>query len=298
MELSRTELSILSELAEKPRSISEVARLVGKSQPAASAAIGRLRRKGFVTVKRSGMRKLVEIGDAKHAQILKELMQTYHHVPWHSLLAYSQLMPLLGESIPPSVMSRVTQWRTMRSLMAHGIVIKDKNGIKLNPRFGRLAELGQEYWRFYNAKMATSLPHDAAIVWTSGPEFIVRVPGRTRITDKRFKPTATTVLPRYGIRLISKFDYYYYTPFRRKLRVEDIVLHTICIDGLANTLYAMILMAKTKPDTEYLRCHAERLGLHTKVDSILHLFATREASPGLPSWQELAEKARDYGVKI
>ncbi len=278
-----------------------MAKRIGKSQPTATAAVEKLQAKGFVATKRAGMRKMVELSQAKHAQLLKELFLAYPHVPWESILADSQIHPLLKlENVATTSVSRVTEWRAMRNLMAHGIIIPEAEGQTVNPRFDKITEFIREFVNFINLKLAAQVSENAAIVWAFGSQFIIRVAAGTAIRDKRFKPTATTALATYGIPLISDVEYYYFSPLRRALRPEDIVLHTILIDGVTNVTYALILMAKAKTNPDYLLATAERLGLRDQVEGMLHFLGSHEPQNNtvLPNWNEFAERAKDYGVRI
>ena len=300
-EFSRTELEILRELTRSSASISELANHIGKSQPTATAAVENLQAKGFVTTKRAGMRKMVGVSQAKHAQLLRELILAYPHVPWESILANSQILPLLKlESVAPASVSRITEWRAMRNLMAHGIIINEAESQTVNPRFDKISEFIREFLNFTNLKLAAQVSENAAIVWASGSQFIVRVAGGTAITDKRFKPTATTALATYGITLISDVEYYFFSPLGRAPRPEDIVLHTILIDGVTNVTYALILMAKVKTDPDHLLTAAEKLGLRAQVEGMLRFLTSHEPQVNtvLPKWDEFAERAGDYGVRI
>lgn len=298
---SRTELEILRKLTQSSASISELANHIGKSQPTATAAVENLRAKGFVATKRSGMRKMVGFSQAKHAQLLKELFLAYPHVPWESILANSQILPLLKlESVAPASVSKTTEWRAMRNLMAHGIIINEAEGETVNPRFDKITEFIREFVNFANLKLAAQVSENAAIVWASGSQFIIRVAAGTAITDKQFKPTATTALATYGIALISDVEYYYFSPLGRALRAEDVVLHTILIDGVANVTYALILMAKVNIDPDYLLTEAEKLGLRRQVEGMLRFLTSHEPQTNtvLPKWDEFAQRAGDYGVRI
>jgi Mn-dependent DtxR family transcriptional regulator len=300
-EFSKTELEILRDLTRSSASISELANHIGKSQPMATAAVENLQEKGFVATERSGMRKMVGFSQAKHAQLLKELFLTYSHVPWESILADSRILPLLKlEHVTPDSVSRATEWRAMRNLMAHGIIINKAQGRTVNPRFHKISEFIREFVSFANSKLAAQVSESAAIVWASGAQFIIRVAAGTAISDKRFKPTATTALATYGIRLISDLEYFYFSPVKRALRPEDIVLHTILIDGVTNVTYALVLMAKVKTDPDSLLTEAEKVGLRSQVEGMLHFLASHEPQNGtvLPRWSEFADKARDYGVRI
>ena len=300
-EFSRTELEILKELAHSSTSISELARRIRKSQPTVTTAIEKFQARGFVMVERRGMRKLVRVSETKHAQLLREIILAHPHVPWQSLLAFSQILPLLElEGIMPTTISRTTEWRALRNLMAHGIIRKDDKGIRLNPRFHKIREFVREFSSFINSRLAAQVSEDAVIVWASGSQFIIRVGSGTRIPDRRFKPTATTALPRYEIHLLSDVEYYFFSLKPEELEPEDVVLHTLLINGVTNVTYALILIAKTKIVRNLLLSRAETLGLHGQVEAMLKFLDTHKPQRDaiLPSWEEFAEKARDYGVDL
>ncbi|MFH0849128.1 MAG: helix-turn-helix domain-containing protein [archaeon] len=298
-EFSSTELQTLKELAHSSSSISDLAKSIRKSQPTATATIERLQEKGFVDVQRRGMRKFVKISQTRHAQLLRELMLMHPHVPWHLLLSHSQIFPLLrigGAS--HTAVSRATEWRAFRNLMAHGIISKTDNAIQVNPRFSKVREFIHEFSSFMNSRLASQVSEAAAIVWASGPQFIIRVPQGTKIKDKRFKPTATSALPYYGVSLISDREYYFFSPKGGRLRPEDIALHTLLLNGVINATYVLVLMLKARINRTILVQKAEIVGLRAQVDAMLRFLDSHEtqANAVLPSWNEFAEKAREYGV--
>jgi len=301
-ELSQTELEIFRQLTKSPASISELVNQTRKSQPQVTKGIQRLQAMGLAKLERAGMRKIASISDTKHADLLKDIMLVYPHVPWELLLKYSQVFPFLeSQREEPAIISKTTQWRALRNLMAHGLVNRNANGVLTIPeRFRKLVDFYHELSRFINSKLAGSLSDAAVIVWSSGSQFIIRIPAEIRIHDRRFKLTGTSALPKYGIPLISEVDYYYYSPFAEKLRVEDVLLHVVLTDGVTNVTYGLILMAKVKIRQDYLLRKADRVGLRSQVDAMLRFLATRASQPSvtLPNWDEFAQKANDYGVKV
>ena len=300
-ELSRTELAALREIIRSPISISALAKRIRKSQPVATEVVKRLKARGFITVERVGTRKLVRLSEAKHAQLLRDIMLANTHVPWESLLSFSQILPLLKfEGAVSAPVSRTTEWRSLRNLMAHGIVSRGERWVKINPKFSKVAEFIHEFSSFVNSTLATQASESAVIIWSSGSQFIMRVPEGENIRDSRFKPTATTALPRYGIPLMSNVEYYYYSPVRGKLKAEDVLLHTLLVDGVTNVTYALVLLAKAKINREHLLRKAEMHNLKDQVMAMLKFLDTRERQidSNLPTWIEFEQKARDYGVNL
>jgi hypothetical protein len=183
-------------------------------------------------------------------------------------------------------------------MMSRGIVSRENDGLRINPRFRKLADFIQEAQDYNNSRLASQISPDAVIVWSQGSKFIIRVPHEAGITDKRFQQTATTRLADYGIPLMTNHDYYVFMRNPRRLRTEDILLHMLLVDGVSKTTYALILMRKTRIDNEYLARRAQEYQLRDKVEAMLRFLDTHEAQPGmlLPTWEEFAEKAGIYGV--
>jgi predicted transcriptional regulator len=299
-ELSKTELEILSQVSESPGSISELAKRIEKSAPVVTEAVNRLISKGLVDEHKGPNRRTVKLSERKHAQLLRELMLKHPHVPWQNLLSFSGIIPLLkleqGTALP--IASRSTEWRALRNLMTHGIISKKDNALEVNPIFEKATEFIKEFQNYYNQKLAREASEKAVIVWSKGPNFIVRVPGNEIIRDHRFKPTATTKMPEYGVSLISNIKFYFFSPLAKPITPVDVVLHTLLTNGITNTTYALILMAKVSIDRKKLLTKAEEYGLRPQIQGMIDFLDRRETPPSviLPTWSEFAEKARDYGA--
>jgi len=88
------------------------------------------------------------------------------------------------------------------------------------------------------------------------------------------------------------------------LRLEDILLHTLLIEpkNVRYVTYALLLLKKIEGciDRLYLQQEAERLGLSDEVNALLQFLEKRKrlSEQALPSWNEFAIKAKDYGVTI
>jgi len=83
----------------------------------------------------------------------------------------------------------------------------------------------------------------------------------------------------------------------KSITPEDTVLHTLLTDGVTNTTYALILMAKISIDRKKLLNKAEEYRLGHQVQAMMDFLDGKEtsSSANLPKRSEFAEKARDYG---
>ncbi len=181
--------------------------------------------------------------------------------------------------------------------MSHGIISMKDKSLEINPKFEKAGEAIREFQNYYNLKLAREASDLAVIVWSKGQDFIVRIPDDDVIKGERFKPTATTKMPEYGIPLVSNVKFYYYSPRVKSITPEDTVLHTLLTDGVTNTTYALILMAKISIDRKKLLNKAEEYRLGHQVQAMMDFLDGKEtsSSANLPKRSEFAEKARDYG---
>src|SRR2546428_30275 len=250
---SRTELEVFKELIPSSASISDLSRRINKSPPTVMVAVETLQEKGLVDFEKKGNRKIIKTSESKHAHLLQELFLEFPHISWQEVLSYSGIIPLLDrDATDPEKASRTTQWRALRNDMAHGLVTRHDNKITISPRFQKLEEFIQEFRRFNNSRMATIASKAAAIIWSRGSQFIMRVPLGTTISDPRFRPTATTLMPRYGVPLISNVEYYYFSPSAETIGPEEVVLHSLLTDGITNVTLGLILIAKAELDRNRL----------------------------------------------
>lgn len=306
--LSRTELELLKQVAESSSSVSELGKRLGKSQPRTSVILKKLQEKGLVNVRRRGMSKLVEFDDTKHAILMRNLLLRYAHIPWENLLSFSSFTILnsivhgLTEQKLEDARSKVTLWRHLRNLMAHGIVIQEDNNYKINPRYKALINFFEEYNSYMIQQLAHEASDQASIIWQNFIEFLIRVPYQDRVRKPNFHLTGISAFAKYGINIISDYDYYFYTNRKRKLSKEDYALHTLLIEkgNVTYVTYTLLFIKKLREELHksYLLKEAQRFGLKKQVNAML-LFLARKKPPAnvvLPSWAEFKQKAEQYNV--
>jgi len=306
--LTRTEIELLKRVTESSSSVSELGKRLGKSQPRTSIILKKLQEKGFVALRRKGMSKLVEFDDTKHAILMRNLLLRYNHIPWENLLTSSSFTILNGivhgltnQELEEAI-SKTTLWRHLRDLMAHGIVIQEDNNYKINPRHETLINFFEEYANYTIQQLANEASEKASIIWRNFIEFLIRVPYQDKIRKPNFFLTALSALAKYGIEIISDYDYYFYTNRKRRLSKEDYTLHTLLVEkgNVTYVTYALLSIKKFREELSksYLLKEAQRFGLEKQVNAML-LFLERKRPPAnvvLPSWTEFKQKAEQYNV--
>ncbi|HKW04545.1 MAG TPA: hypothetical protein VJN71_04525 [Nitrososphaerales archaeon] len=258
------------------------------------------------------MSKSVEIVDRDHARLLAEMIRAEPYIPWEKVLSYSNMAVLLanatGEKDFQRGLSKVTKWRKLRNLAAHGLLPKGGNKSGLNLK---LIQFAEAYADFISAKFGRKvLPQKAIVIWEKGYSYFFRIGRReleeekVKISGKNFIKTALSSFPQYGIQLITDDLYYYYEPAVKKLDLEDIILHTLLIGrgSQAYTTYALLLFFKKIKSISFqiLKEKSKRYGL---LESVVNIIQFVDSKGGirpwpLPKWSELREQANNYGIDI
>jgi len=260
----------------------------------------------MVSTERVGMKKYVQMNDAKHAVVVKELLQTYSHVPWENLLSDSSLRVLfeiLNNKTPEleDYLSKRTVFRHLSSLAEYGVIKESEGGYVINPRYGPLIEFLEEYQSYIVREIVGSIVEDGVILWQKDLECLIRTPKPVVKRDNLFK-TGISRFADFGMKLITNYDYYFYSEKKKKIGKEDTVLHALLAerDSVRNITYCLIFIKKFEQelDRRYLLIEAEDFDICELVQRMLGFLTDRKRGPDgmLPSWREFVEKAEEYGV--
>ncbi len=133
-----------------------------------------------------------------------------------------------------TALNRHTISAALSKLSKYGLILKKNGKFVINERHRQLADFINSYWSHYAYQCL--LEEDAVILWQRGPEFLFKtqIEAGKSIERDVIQATAVTVFSRYGLRLITGTRYYFHS--RRKLTIEDHIIHTILIDR-QNTIY-------------------------------------------------------------
>jgi len=303
---TKSEIRALREVSMDRATVSRLHNRLSMSQSGASVLVKRLQQKSLVTTKRVGMKKFVEMNDAKHAVLVKELLQTYSHVPWEELLADSSLI-ILFEIFNSKTcelegsLSKRTVSRHLNRLAEHGIIKDSAGGYLINSRYGPLIEFLEEYQSYIVREIVGSLVEDGVILWQKDFECLIRTAKSAVKRDDLFR-TGISRFADFGIKLITNYDYYFYSEKKKKMRREDIVLHALLAerDSVRNVIYCLIFLKKFEQelDRTYLLKEAENFNIRELVEQMLVFLRDKKRGLDvmLPSWSEFVEKAEEYGV--
>ena len=300
---SKAELQMLREIARGNYELSSIQAKLSIKPPLLTYTLKKLQNKGLIKIAHKGAKKQVSFSDTKHAILLKNLLSIYDYVDWENVLkgkAIEILFQVLTDSDKLTAVPRNTLWRYMKDFKSRGIIQE----CKVNPQFRGLSEFLEEYQSFFAKKMANEFSDNSVILWQREMEFLIRTPKAVKAPTRAFHKTATSIFSVYDLPLFSEFDIYFYSTTKKSITPEDAILHTLLLEpgNVRYSTYALLLLKKTEKqiDKTYLLREAEHFGLETQVKVMLEFLQTHIRPEGqpLPTWDDFAGKARDYGVMV
>jgi hypothetical protein len=180
-----------------------------------------------------------------------------------------------------------------------GIVQKVASTYDMPSRFQALEEFVIEYRRYLNQRIAQEFANDAVVLWECNTEFIIE--SIAPQAKKGFQLTGASSFARFGIPLIALRSCFFYSPSAKRLKLEDIILHSLLLPEAERNLLPTLLVWRKQEralNLEYLKARAKVYGTTKPVRQIAEYFASegRERAPGFPPWKEFVLKAQEYGI--
>ena len=307
MKLTESELKCLRLIARNSKaSISEIATALSALPQQVSRVVRSLEERGFVMTKRVARSKTVYLSDTKHAVEWRSLILEFSHVPFEQLLAGGALevlstiycMKLKGRKEIAAQCTLVSETAiaiTIKRLKEVGIVQKKDSLYSVSPRFKTLSSLVTEFSHFLDQRVASDFSRDAVVHWNCGNEFIIE--SKRSKEGNGFVLTGPSAFGRFGIPLLVPSNYFYHSPFTRKLSLEDNILHSLFIEN--RSMLPILLVWKKnekKLNMNYLTEQGEKYGVKRLLDEIGEYFRLegRARRAGFPIWDEFQLRAKEY----
>ena len=291
--VNATTLSIFREL-KKPISISEIADLLGLDHSTVSTAVSLLVVEGLAEKQRDGKKVLVKRSNTLHARSLEDILKEYPRLPIEKLFTNSS-MEVMGVLMHPhnitdiaaiTGLNRHTVSTALKNLSGYGIVLKERGRFIMNERHLQIVDLVNNYWRFAANQRLRDIVDDAIILWQRGSEFLFKTQADLgQSGEQNIHPTATAVFSRYDLQIITTNRYYFYS--KRRLKVEDNIIHTILIDPQNPTYNSYALSLATQSGATDLLKVGRRYDLEKHIESLLKYQRTKDKNSNtvLP-WSE------------
>ena len=275
-------------------SISELADLLGLDHSTVSTAVSSLIAEGFAEKQRDGKKVFVKRSNTLHAHSLEYILNEYPRLPIEKLFTNSSMEVLSALAHPHNItdiasmtgLNRHTVSSSLSKLSGYGIVLKEKGRFIVNKRHRHIVDFVNNYWRFIANQRLRNITDDAIILWQRGSDFLFKTQIDLECSSKfDVHQTATTVFSRYNLQTITTTRYYFHS--KRRLKVEDNIIHTILIDPQNPTYNSYALSLATQSGATDLLKVSRHYDLEKHIESLLEYQRTKEKNSNtvLP-WNE------------
>ncbi|MDR1991891.1 MAG: hypothetical protein LBQ98_00055 [Nitrososphaerota archaeon] len=300
---NKTELKTLKEIAKGNYELSTIQTTLNIKPSRLTYTLKKLQNKDLIKITRKGTKKQATFNSAKHATLLKNLLSIYDYVDWENILkdkSIKILSQISTKSNKQTDVARNTFWRYTKDFKSRGIITQEN---KISTQFSTLTEFLAEYQNFFSQKIANKLSDNSVILWQHDLELLIKTPKTAKPLNKKFQKTATSLFPLFDLSLFSNFDFYFFSQAKEIIKPEDAILHTLLLErgNMRYSTYALLLLKKMEKqiDQTYLQREAKHYGLENQVKHMLEFLQTHIRTNNeqfLPTWEDFAEKAHEYGV--
>jgi DNA-binding transcriptional ArsR family regulator len=237
--INKDQVAILTEIMDSERSLTELAKILGRSKSHTSENVKHLVDLGLVRSERKGVSIRIGKSESDLARGLYLLLMENPHIDFSSVLTGSglKILPwLTGDGLTKtdlvkrSGLSPRTLERFFVRMTSMGILISKNGRWKLNPRYPLLARFLDDLWKKKNADLLRNKAHEGVIIWQRKEEFLCSV--KRYLNDPDLVAAAVTRLEELGYGLVSINRYYFHSAPSRKINLEEAMVQSYLVtDG-------------------------------------------------------------------
>lgn len=200
-------------------------------------SIYRLEQLGFITKNTEGKNIIIQQFPIPVTSYLDTLVGNYPHLVNKGVFKETSLnilLTLLHNKNKAKCIAEITDIslrntkRHLSKLHKLAIIKKQNNETKehlweINKINTEMVKFLESYEEFRALKIAKSIDTNASLIWLNGIEFLIK--SQKNIQKTEFKKTGAAVLERYGLKLLSSENFFFYT--HRKLGIWDHAFLTV-----------------------------------------------------------------------
>jgi len=197
----------------------------------------RLEKLGLITKKLEGKNVVIQQSSIPLTSYLNTLIKNYPHLLDKDIFKETSLnilLTMLHDKKTAKNIAEITDIslrNTKRYLSKfHRLAIIKKQNNKTKEYLWEINKINTEMIKFLEAyeefralKITKSIDANAALVWLNGIEFLIK--SQKNIQKSNFKKTGAAILERYGLKLLSAENFFFYT--YRKLGIWDHAFLTV-----------------------------------------------------------------------
>jgi len=200
-------------------------------------SIYRLKKLGLMTKNSKGKNIQIQQSSIPVTSYLDTLLENYPHFINKGIFKETSLNILLtvlhnkNKAKCIAEINNISLRNTKRYLSKlHKLAVIKKQNNETKENFWEINKINTEMTKFLEAyeefralKIIKSIDANAALIWINGIEFLIK--SQKNIQKTEFKKTGAAVLEKYGLRLLSSDNFFFYT--HRKLGIWDHAFLTV-----------------------------------------------------------------------
>ena len=285
MELSKTELLILEQIAKGNKSIKTIALALHKNNKRIYAALKKLNE--FVELKRGNL----QVKNFLHINLLLQVLLDYPKII--IVIANSGIPILIGILVPSTIQEikvktafqKTIIYNKLKQAKKRNIVIKTGQKFKLNKKiwaklFDFLIELKK-----YEDLIDNRTPIGSTIYYKNKEEILFSC--REELDAVK---TAFSAYEDYGIKILTIKNYYYLP--KKKLTKRDILKHSLHIiekeESINHIIFTALFYAKFRKSFDIQH------EILIKINRVLN----KEKVGRYPTYREIKDRAQVYNIKV
>jgi predicted transcriptional regulator len=288
MELSKTELRILEQVARGNHPISNIAMALQKSEKQIYVGIKRLVDKGIITLHRGMVKGIHDL----HVTLLLQLLSDTPYVVDMLADSGTLILQLLetshtaGQIIQKTGYRKSIVYRKLKKGISHNMIIERERTYQWNPKMWPLLKSFLHEINKREQTIDSRIPPSSVIYYKDKDEIVFST------KEELDAPlTAFSVYKNFGI-TIYNITYFYYFP-KKKLSVEEVFRHSLYITEKTGEIRHIIFVALF-----YLK-HRKKLSKiqHPILEKLKRTFYG-EKFDRFPSLQEIKDRAAVYDLEV
>jgi len=287
MQLSKTEINVLEQIAKGNKTIKTIAKALKKSDKQIYVTAKNLTEKNVL----ERINKTLKVKEALHITLLLQLLAD---IPNLAPVLSDSGIPIFTALLKPLTIEEISKETGFKKTIIYSkiqeagkrsMIRKTKFAFMINEKMWlKLMNFLKELKK-YEKTIDARIPASATIYYKKNKEIVFSCKEEVDAIK-----TAFSAYGKYGIKLLLVKNYYYLP--KRELIKEDILRHSLYVvekdKDIRNLIFIALFYAKYKKEFKIK---------HEILTNLVAILAGRKID-GYPTYKELKDRAEVYGIKV
>ena len=287
MQLSKTEINVLEQIAKGNKFIKTVAKALKKSDKQIYVTAKNLAEKNVI----ERINKILKVKEALHIALLLQLLAD---IPNLAPVLSDSGIPIFTALLKPLTIEEISNETGFKKTMIYSkiqeagkrsMIRKTKFAFMINEKMWlKLIDFLKELKK-YEKTIDARIPSSSTIYYKKNKEIVFSCKEEVDAIK-----TAFSAYEKYGIKLLLVKNYYYLP--KRELIKEDILMHSLYVveknRDIRNLIFIALFYAKYKKEFKIK---------HEILTNLTEVLAGRKID-GYPTYEELKDRAEVYDIKV